>query len=75
MDIYHKVLSLYDNIDKKEKIRNIGIRLGDLKAKQNEQVSLFDNKKEDDNLQKLIDNINSKYDNSVIMPAIFFENR
>ena len=75
MDIYHKVLSLYDNIDKKEKIRNIGIRLGDLKAKQNEQVSLFDNKRKDDNLQKLIDNINSKYDNSVIMPAIFFEEK
>ena len=74
MDIYHKILSLYEGIDKNIKIRNIGIRLGDLKVIKNEQVSLFDNKK-DDNLQKLIDNINSKYDNSVIMPAIFFENK
>ena len=74
MAIYHKVLSLYDMIDKKEKIRNIGIRLGELKLNRNEQVSLFD-KKENDSLQKLIDNINSKYDNSVIMPAIFFEEK
>ena len=75
MEIYHKVLSLYDNIDKNAKIRNIGVRLGDLTSNKNEQVSLFDNKKEDDNLQRLLDTINSKYDNSVIMPAIFFEEK
>ena len=74
MDIYHKVLSLYDFIDKKEMIRNIGIRLGDLKLNNSEQISLFDNNKENnDSLQELMDNINSKYDSSIIMPAIFFE--
>lgn len=74
MDIYHKVLSLYDFIDKKEMIRNIGIRLGDLKLNNSEQISLFDNNKENnDNLQRLLDDINSKYNGSVIMPAIFFE--
>ncbi len=74
MDIYHKVLSLYDFIDKKEMIRNIGIRLGDLKLNNSEQISLFDNNKENnDSLQELMDNINSKYNGSVIMPAIFFE--
>ena len=74
MDIYHKVLSLYDFIDKKEMIRNIGIRLGDLKLNNSEQISLFDNNKENnDSLQRLLDDINSKYNGSVIMPAIFFE--
>ena len=74
MEIYKVILRLYETIDKNIKIRNIGIRLGELKLNKNEQVSLFD-KKEDDSLQKLMDNINSKYDSSIIMPAIFFEKR
>ena len=74
MEIYHKVLKLYENINKDEKIRNIGIRLSDLKTNKNEQVSLFENNKsESDSLQKIMDDINSKYKSSVVMPAIFFE--
>ena len=74
MDIYHAVLKLYDEIPKKEEFRSIGIRLADLKCKQEEQISLFDKKESNDDLQKLIDNINGKYNNTVLMPAIFFEN-
>ncbi len=75
MEIYKKVLSLYENIDKNEKIRNIGIRLDNLKNIKKEQVSLFESNKANDNLQEVIDKINSKYDNSIIMPAIFYEKK
>ena len=46
-----------------EKIRSIGIRLGDLDTKNMEQVSFFSSKS-DDNIQKLLDNINEKYHNT-----------
>lgn len=76
MEIYYKILSLYEKIDKNEKIRNIGIRLGDLIDNQKEQVSLFSDIKEENNqLQKLMDEINSKYNSSIVMPAIFFEDK
>ena len=72
LDIYNNILILFDRIDLSDKIRSIGIRLGDLAIKNNEQVSLFETKN-DDNIQKLLDNINSKYKNTVLMPAIFYE--
>ena len=72
LDIYNNVLLLLSNIHLDEKIRSIGVRLGDLAVKRREQVSLF-NSKNDDNIQKLMDNINSKYKNTVVMPAIFYE--
>ena len=77
MEIYNKVLEIFDELDKNELIRNIGVRLSDLTDNRQEQISLFQtNKKEtDDSLQKLVDNINSKYKNTKIMPAIFYENK
>ena len=72
LDIYNNILILFDRIDLSDKIRSIGIRLGDLAIKNSEQVSLFETKS-DDNIQKLLDNINSKYKNTVLMPAIFYE--
>ena len=72
LDIYNNVLLLFDKIKFDEKIRSIGVRLGDLDIKNSEQVSLFSTKS-DDNIQKLLDNINSKYHNTVVMPAIFYE--
>lgn len=72
LDIYNNIIILFDKIKKDEKFRSIGIRLGDLDTKNMEQVSLF-NKKNDDNIQNLLDNINSKYNNTVVMPAIFYE--
>ena len=74
MEIYHKILKLYEETPKEEKFRSIGIRLGDLKVKNDEQISLFDTiSQKDDTLQTLMDNINSKYQDSVVMPAVFFQ--
>ena len=72
LDIYNNILILFNKVKFTEKIRSIGIRLGDLKNKNMEQVSLFNNKN-DDNIQNLLDNINAKYKNTVVMPAIFYE--
>jgi inhibitor of KinA sporulation pathway (predicted exonuclease) len=72
LDIYNNILILFDKLKKEEKFRSIGIRLGDLDTKNVEQVSLFNNKN-DDNIQNLLDDINSKYKNTVVMPAIFYE--
>ena len=72
LEIYNNVLLLFEKIKFDEKIRSIGVRLGDLSTKNMEQVSLFSTKS-DDNIQKLLDNINSKYHNTVVMPAIFYE--
>ena len=73
MDIYNYSLKLLDEITFKEKIRSIGIRLADLLERSNEQVSLFEDKKNDNQIQEVLDNINSKYNNTVVMPAIFFK--
>lgn len=77
MEIYNKVLELLDEVTLDEKIRNIGIRLSDLTDQKREQISLFtdDKEKSDDELQKIVDNINAKYKNTKIMPAIFYENK
>ena len=72
LDIYNNILLLFNKIDLSDKIRSIGIRLGDLDTKSMEQVSLF-TKKNNDDIQKLLDNINEKYHNTVVMPAIFYE--
>ena len=72
LDIYKNIIILFDKINKEEKFRSIGIRLGELDIKNIEQVSLFNNKN-DDNIQNLLDNINAKYKNMVVMPAIFYE--
>lgn len=75
MEIYKVILKLYEEIPKNEKFRSIGIRLGDLTNKELEQVSLFNNNPKGDEIQKIIDNINVKYQNTVLMPAVFFENK
>jgi len=75
MDIYKIILELFDNIDKNELIRNIGVRLSDLQEEKKEQISLFDNnEKNEDKIQKLVDDINQKYKNTTIMPAVFYKN-
>lgn len=77
MEIYNKVLEIFDELDKSKMIRNIGVRLSDLTDNKKEQISLFNNNtnKNDDSIQKLVDDINSKYKNTKIMPAIFYENK
>ena len=73
MDIYNNILILFKEIKSTEKIRSIGIRLSNLKLKNIEQVSFFNKDSKKDDLQDLMDNINSKYPNSLVMPAVFFE--
>ena len=74
MDIYKVILELFESINKNELIRNIGVRLSDLKEEKKEQISFFDsNKNNDDKIQNIVDNINQKYKNTTIMPAIFYK--
>ncbi len=75
MEIYKVVLELLKEINIRDMIRSIGVRLSELKEENIEQVSLFSNNKNDDNIQELIDNINSKYNNTMVMPAIFFKSK
>ncbi len=71
MEIYNKVLELLKVIKLESKIRSIGIRLDNLSFSNKEQVTLFD-KKEDNSVQELMDNINIKYHDTAIMPAVFY---
>ena len=75
MEIYNAILSIYNEIDKNILIRNIGIRLSDLTNNSNKQISLFDSNHEysSNNIQNIIDEINIKYKNTKIMPAIFYK--
>lgn len=75
MEIYKVILELFDNIKKDELIRSIGVRLSDLVNDKKEQLSIFDEVKEENNdkIQKIMDDINDKYKNTTIMPAIFYK--
>ena len=74
MEIYQNVIKLLDEREFNEKIRSIGVRLSNLKTKNIEQVSIFNNNVKNNEIQNLIDNINSKYKETLVMPAIFYEN-
>ena len=75
MDIYKVILELFELISKTEPIRNIGVRLSDFQNNKNEQISLFNPKKDnnDDKIQNIMDNINQKYQTTTIMPAVFYK--
>ncbi len=72
MEIYEKVCELLRNIDKSEPFRLLGIRLDNLTKNKVSKMSLFEEEDNDD-IQKVMDNINTKYKNSIIMPAIFYK--
>lgn len=72
-EIYKLVIEIFDKSWKKDPIRLIGVRLSNFTDTKEQQLSLFsqnsnDNKKNED-IQKIIDNINEKYGNSAIMTA------
>ena len=77
MELYKNVLELLNVTISNNLIRNIGIRVSDLVNYKNNQISLFDNNnnKSQDDVWKIIDNINNKYDNTKIMPAIFYKDK
>ena len=72
MEIYEKVCALLRSIDKSETFRLIGIRLDNLTKNKVSKVSFFE-EETSDNIQEIMDNINTKYKNSMIMPAIFYK--
>ena len=72
MEIYDKVCELLRGVDKSEPFRLLGIRLDNLSKTKSSKVSLFE-EESDDNIQKIMDNLNTKYKNSIIMPAIFYK--
>lgn len=75
MELYKNVLDIYEDTIKNYLIRNIGVRVSDLVTYKNNQISLFDNNNslEDDKIQEVLDNINLKYQDLKIMPAIFYK--
>ena len=73
MELYEYVLELFDIIIKDKMIRNIGVRVSDLVVSKNNQISLFDKEENDDKIQKVMDDINLKYKDLLIMPAIFYK--
>ena len=72
-EIYKCILDLLEVSWKKDPIRLIGMRLGELTDKRNNQLSLFDEyieeEEKDTNIQKILDDINEKYGDTSIMPA------
>ena len=70
-EILKKIYEVFDNNYKDDDIRLIGVRLANLTKDKIEQISLFDEKVEEneDNIQKTIDNINNKFGKSLIKPA------
>ena len=72
MEIYEKVCELLRSVDKSEPFRLLGIRLDNLTRTKNSKISFFEEETNDD-IQKIMDNINTRYKNSMIMPAIFYK--
>lgn len=73
-EIYLKVIEIFEKSFKKESIRLIGVRLADLQATKETQLSLFEaddqsKNSEDDSIQKTMDKINEKFGKSLVAPA------
>lgn len=62
---------VFDDNYQQDDIRLIGIRLSNLTAEKNQQLSIFEpnTKENNNNVQKTIDTINNKFGKSVIKPA------
>ena len=74
MELYQEALSIFEETIGSNLIRNIGVRVSDLVNYKNKQISLFENNsKNQDDIWKTIDSINTKYDDLKIMPAIFYK--
>lgn len=66
IEIYQISKNVLDEMNIDEPIRLIGIRLNKLKDKKIEQVSIFDETiKKEENIDKIIDEINKKYGNII----------
>ncbi len=71
--ILEMAYKVFDENYREDEIRLIGVRLASLTNNNNEQLSIFDTQKEknknDDRVQKTIDEINNKFGKSVVKPA------
>ena len=73
MELYDNLLDLLEDTIKDNLIRNIGIRVCDLVNYKSNQISFFDDEKNEDKVQEVLDNINLKYNDLKIMPAVFYK--
>lgn len=64
-EIYNNAKKILKEIYNDEKIRLIGLRLDNLTDKKIKQVSIFDEDKEPENIDKVVDEINQKFGNIV----------
>ena len=77
MELYNNALTMLDEIIANRLVRLIGVRVSDLVNFKSDQISLFskvDNQKED-KIQEVMDDINLKYKDLKIMPAIFYKDK
>ena len=72
-EILYKTYKVLEENYKEDEIRLIGVRLSNLTQEKQEQISLFEENKEEgeDILQKTMDKINNKFGKSLINPASF----
>ena len=76
MDLYEEAKELLPIIIKDNLIRNIGVRVSDLVMYKSNQISFFekiDKDEKEETIQKVLDDINIKYSDLKIMPAIYYE--
>ena len=73
-EIYKYSKEVLEAFYRNEPIRLIGIRLDNLKKEKTYQTSLFEEPKEEDALDKIMDSINNKYGKSVIKRASNVDN-
>jgi len=64
-EIYNTAKIILREMHEDESIRLIGIRLDNLTDKKIKQVSIFDEEKEENNIDKVLDEINDKYKNKI----------
>ena len=72
-EILKKAYEILEDSYKDDEIRLIGVRLSNLIAEKQEQVSIFDiettTEEKEDSIQKTIDDINNKFGKSIVTPA------
>ena len=70
-EIYKYACDVLEKGWKRDPIRLIGIRLDNLTTSNEKQLSLFDDKKDENNdkIQEVLDNISDKYGDGIIIPA------
>jgi len=76
MELYNNALDILEIVIQNRLIRNIGVRVSDLTKSKSSQISLFEEASKDfknDKIQEILDNINNKYNDLKIMPAIFYK--